>query len=140
MPIIGQLKNMQSLFYQESMNRVMPPCPIDAKAQAIREQGSLVVKQSPDKRKPVAFFQLRFSTRGIHANEAFPSGGSPIQEKDMSNSRNENRDIDHERINVDSDNEVERWSKEWGVSEQSLRDAVFRVGPIVVDVKRALDK
>ena len=44
------------------------------------------------------------------------------------------------RINVNQDHEVRYWTKELGVSEQELRQAVAAVGVMVADVKKYLKK
>ncbi len=45
---------------------------------------------------------------------------------------------DRTRINVNEKWEVEYWTKELRVTEQKLRDAVKKVGVMVVDVKKHL--
>ena len=45
---------------------------------------------------------------------------------------------DRNRINVNEDYEVRYWTKEFGISEDALRDAVKRVGPMVDDVRAEL--
>lgn len=46
---------------------------------------------------------------------------------------------DRSRVNLSEDYEVRYWSKEFGVSEQQLRQAVERAGsPSVEAVKKAL--
>jgi hypothetical protein len=45
---------------------------------------------------------------------------------------------DRNRINVNQDHELRYWTKELGVDEKTLRDAVARVGPMVNDVRSAL--
>lgn len=47
---------------------------------------------------------------------------------------------DRARINVHEAYELKYWSEKWSISEQQLRDAVSRVGPMVKDVERALGK
>ncbi len=47
---------------------------------------------------------------------------------------------DRIRINVHEDYEVRDWSKRLGVTEQQLRDAVRRVGPMAGDVARTFGK
>lgn len=44
------------------------------------------------------------------------------------------------RINVNEPYELRRWCAHFGVTEQQLRDAVKKVGPMVADVKRHLGK
>jgi hypothetical protein len=45
---------------------------------------------------------------------------------------------DRSRINVNEDWELRYWTKELGVTEQQLRDAVRRVGPSAEAVRNAL--
>ena len=45
---------------------------------------------------------------------------------------------DRERINVNEDYEVRDWAKSFGVSEDQLRSAVAKAGPMVKDVKAHL--
>jgi hypothetical protein len=47
---------------------------------------------------------------------------------------------DRSRINVNEPWEVQYWTKELGVTEQQLRDAVSKVGVMVTDVRRHLGK
>lgn len=47
---------------------------------------------------------------------------------------------DDSRINIEQEHEVTYWSKELGVSAETLRSAVERAGPIVKDVRRQLGK
>ena len=45
---------------------------------------------------------------------------------------------DRDRINVNQDHEVRSWAKSLGVSEDQLRSAVAKAGPMVKDVKAHL--
>lgn len=47
---------------------------------------------------------------------------------------------DQIRVNVNEPWELKRWSKEFGVTEKALKDAVGAVGPMVKDVKKRLGK
>lgn len=48
--------------------------------------------------------------------------------------------IDHDRINTSQPWEIKYWTERFGVSEQTLKDAVFTVGTASEDVKRYLEK
>lgn len=45
---------------------------------------------------------------------------------------------DNQRINVHEDYELRRWAREFGVSEQRLKDAVKKVGTMAKDVAKEL--
>jgi hypothetical protein len=47
---------------------------------------------------------------------------------------------DRDRVNVHEDWERKRWAKDLGVSEDKLKEAVRKVGPMVKDVKKELGK
>ncbi len=47
---------------------------------------------------------------------------------------------DRSRVNVNEPWEVAWWTKQFGVTERQLRDAVRAVGPMVNNVKRYLGK
>lgn len=47
---------------------------------------------------------------------------------------------DRDRINVEEDYEVRDWAKSLGVSEDELRSAVAKAGPMVKDVKAHLQR
>ena len=47
---------------------------------------------------------------------------------------------DRDRINIQEPHEVEYWTNRLGVSEEELRDAVERVGPMVEDVQREIKR
>jgi uncharacterized protein DUF3606 len=53
---------------------------------------------------------------------------------DLSNRGKQDRD----RINLNEDYEVRDWAKSLGVSEDELRSAVAKAGPMVKDVKAHL--
>jgi len=56
----------------------------------------------------------------------------------MSDDKTNRGPADGKRINVNEDYEVRYWTKEFGISEDTLRDAVKRVGPVVDDVRAEL--
>jgi len=45
---------------------------------------------------------------------------------------------DRQRINVEQDYELRRWSQKFGVSEDEVRRAVREVGPLADDVEKHL--
>jgi len=47
---------------------------------------------------------------------------------------------DRERINVNEEHELRRWSDRYGVSPDKLRETVQRVGPMAKDVEQALGR
>jgi hypothetical protein len=47
---------------------------------------------------------------------------------------------DRARVNTSEDWELKYWTKEFGVTEQQLKDAVKAVGPMVEDVRKKLGK
>lgn len=47
---------------------------------------------------------------------------------------------DRDRINTSEDYEVRDWAKKFDVSEDRLREAVKKVGPVASDVARQLGK
>ncbi|MET1029164.1 MAG: DUF3606 domain-containing protein [Dongiaceae bacterium] len=47
---------------------------------------------------------------------------------------------DRSRMNLNERYEVDYWVKRWKITEQELRDAVKKVGPMVADVAKALGK
>ena len=47
---------------------------------------------------------------------------------------------DRSRINVNEEYEVQYWTEKWGVSGESLKAAVEKVGPSVADVAKELGK
>lgn len=58
----------------------------------------------------------------------------------MSDDKTKKGEADRLRVNVDEKYEVQYWTNKWHVSEQQLRDAVAKVGPMAADVERALKK
>ncbi|NII53656.1 DUF3606 domain-containing protein [Luteibacter sp. SG786] len=56
----------------------------------------------------------------------------------MADDKSNRGQADRSRINVNEDYEVRYWTKEFGISEDALRDAVKRVGPMVDDVRAEL--
>ncbi len=47
---------------------------------------------------------------------------------------------DRDRINVGEDYELRDWSERLGVSPDRLKAAVHKVGPMVADVRRELER
>ena len=47
---------------------------------------------------------------------------------------------DRDRINIHQDHELRYWSKELGVTPEILKDTVQKVGVMVTDVRRELNK
>ena len=47
---------------------------------------------------------------------------------------------DRSRINVNQPHELQYWSRKFGVTEQELRSAVEKAGPMVHSVQRHLGK
>ena len=43
---------------------------------------------------------------------------------------------DRLRVNVNQDHELRYWSQKWGISQDQLRAAVGKVGPMVADLER----
>lgn len=58
----------------------------------------------------------------------------------MSDDKSNRGPADRDRINVNEDYEVRYWTKELGVSEDALREAVKRVGVMSEDVRRELGR
>ena len=56
----------------------------------------------------------------------------------MSDDKTKRGPADANRINVNEDYEVQYWTKEFGVSEGALREAVKRVGVMKKDVSEEL--
>lgn len=50
------------------------------------------------------------------------------------------RRLGKDRINVEEDYELRDWAKSLGVSEDELRSAVAKAGPMVEDVKAHLQR
>ena len=47
---------------------------------------------------------------------------------------------DRDRINVNEPYELRDWAKHFGVSEEKIKEAVKKVGPMVKDVQKYLGK
>ncbi len=58
----------------------------------------------------------------------------------MSDNLNIRQPRDREEINVNQDWEVNQWKNKLGCTEKQLKDAVKKVGPMVDDVKKELNK
>lgn len=58
----------------------------------------------------------------------------------MSDDKTKTGPADDSRINVHEDYELEYWSKKLGVTKQQIKDAVTKVGVMVVNVKNHLGK
>lgn len=56
----------------------------------------------------------------------------------MSDDKTKTGQEDRIRINTSEDYEVRDWAKKFGVTEDALRRAVERVGPMADDVRREL--
>ena len=58
----------------------------------------------------------------------------------MSDDKTKKGQADRLRVNVEEKYEVQYWTNKWHVSEQKLRDAVAKVGPLATDVERELKR
>ncbi|MGN6481155.1 DUF3606 domain-containing protein [Luteibacter sp.] len=58
----------------------------------------------------------------------------------MSDDKSNRGPADAQRINVNEAYEIRYWTKEFGVSEDKLRETVKRVGVMAKDVRTALGK
>ena len=47
---------------------------------------------------------------------------------------------DRSRVNINEDHELRYWTEKFGVSENALKAAVDRAGPMAADVAKALGK
>ncbi|WP_306003176.1 DUF3606 domain-containing protein [Brevundimonas sp. C43] len=56
----------------------------------------------------------------------------------MSDDKSKTGNADRVRINLSEDYEVRDWAKKFGVTEDALRRAAERVGPMAEDVRREL--
>jgi len=56
----------------------------------------------------------------------------------MSDDKTKTGQQDRIRINTSEDYEVRDWAQKFGVTEEALRKAVERVGPMAEDVRREL--
>jgi len=46
---------------------------------------------------------------------------------------------DRDRININEPYEVEYWAKEFGISHEQLKELVKKHGPMVKDIRKALE-
>jgi len=58
----------------------------------------------------------------------------------MSDDKSNRGPADAKRINVNEDYEVRYWTRILGVSEETLRETVQRVGVVADDVQAALER
>ena len=58
----------------------------------------------------------------------------------MADNKTQTGPADRSRVNINEEYEVEYWSQKFGVTPQQLRDAAKKVGPMAVDVQKALGK
>jgi hypothetical protein len=58
----------------------------------------------------------------------------------MSDDRSKRGPQDAARVNVHESWELDYWTRELGVSEKQLKDAVAQVGPMAKDVRKNLGK
>ena len=58
----------------------------------------------------------------------------------MADDKTKTSSPDRDRINTSEDYEVIDWAKKFGVSEDTLRAAVKKVGPVASDVAKQLGK
>lgn len=56
----------------------------------------------------------------------------------MTDDRSKRGKQDRDRINVNEPHELRRWAQKFGCTEDELRDAVKRAGPMADDVQRAI--
>lgn len=56
----------------------------------------------------------------------------------MSDDKSKTGQADRARINLSEDYEVRDWATKFGVTEEALRRAAERVGPMAEDVRREL--
>ena len=75
---------------------------------------------------------LRLKEAGRHE---FPKGHMP-----MTDNKAKVGTSDRSRINLHERYEIDYWTRRWQTSEQQLRDAVKKVGPMVLDVAKCLGK
>ncbi|TFW14359.1 DUF3606 domain-containing protein [Brevundimonas intermedia] len=57
----------------------------------------------------------------------------------MSDDKTKTGQADRARINLSEDYEVRDWAEKFGVTQEALRRAAERVGPMAEDVRRELD-
>lgn len=58
----------------------------------------------------------------------------------MPDDRNQRGPEDSGRININEDYEIRYWSAKWSVTIEELKTCIQRVGPMIKDVKKCLDK
>ena len=58
----------------------------------------------------------------------------------MADDKSKTGKSDRDRINVNESYEVRDWAKKFGVTEDALKAAVKKVGPMAKDVAKALGK
>lgn len=58
----------------------------------------------------------------------------------MSDDKKKTGQADRLRINVNEDYELQYWSEKFGVSRETLKQAVTRVGPMAADVEKSLNR
>jgi hypothetical protein len=46
--------------------------------------------------------------------------------------------LDRQQINIEEEYELRNWSERFGLSQETIREAVIQVGPLVKDVRKAL--
>jgi hypothetical protein len=63
---------------------------------------------------------------------------TPPERRSVADDPNQRGGADRQRVSLEQEHEVRYWTKELGVSEQQLREAVRAVGPMVDDVRRRL--
>lgn len=56
----------------------------------------------------------------------------------MTDDRSRRGKQDRDRINLNEPHEVRHWAQKFGCSEDELREAVKRAGPMADDVERAI--
>ncbi len=56
----------------------------------------------------------------------------------MSDNKTKVGKADRDRINPDEEYELQDWAKHFGVSKETIKQAVQQVGPLVKDVEKAL--
>lgn len=56
----------------------------------------------------------------------------------MSDDKSKTGQADRARINLSEDYEVRDWAEKFGVTQEALRRAAERVGPMAEDVRREL--
>ena len=62
------------------------------------------------------------------------------KESTMSDDRSKTGTPDRLRVSTSEPYELRAWAKQFGVSEEKVKDAVAKVGPMVADVEKYLRK